>query len=80
MKRLLALLLLLLVLSLPARAQNGGPDDQYVVIYSLIQQADSSDSSGQSRQALPNTLPSRPNCKNSPGSIRIGIPGSSIFD
>ena len=35
-----------------ARAQNGGPDDQYVIIYSLIQQADSSENAGQARQAL----------------------------
>jgi tetratricopeptide (TPR) repeat protein len=51
-KRLVVLLILLAVLLPAARAQNGGPDDQYVVVYSLMQQADSSDSSGQPRQAL----------------------------
>jgi len=34
-----------------ARAQQG-PDDQYIIIYSLMQQADTLDSSGQPRQAL----------------------------
>ena len=52
MKSLVALLILSVVLVSPAHAQSGGPDDQYVVIYSLMQQADASDSSGQSRQAL----------------------------
>ncbi|MFZ0825888.1 MAG: hypothetical protein WAO02_00555, partial [Verrucomicrobiia bacterium] len=52
MKRLVALLVLAVVLLPAARAQSGGPDDQYVVIYSLMQQADASDSSGQPRQAL----------------------------
>jgi len=52
MKHLVALLILMLAALLPqARAQQG-PDDQYIVIYSLMQQADSSDSSGQPRQAL----------------------------
>jgi Flp pilus assembly protein TadD len=52
MKRLVALLILILAARLPqARAQQG-PDDQYIIIYSLMQQADSSDSSGQPRQAL----------------------------
>jgi tetratricopeptide (TPR) repeat protein len=52
MKRLVALLVLILAVLLPpARAQQG-PDDQYVVIYSLMQQADTLDSSGQPRQAL----------------------------
>jgi Flp pilus assembly protein TadD len=52
MKRLVALLILILAARLPpARAQQG-PDDQYIVIYSLMQQADSLDSSGQPRQAL----------------------------
>jgi tetratricopeptide (TPR) repeat protein len=52
MKRLIALLILILVARLPpARAQQG-PDDQYIIIYSLMQQADSLDSSGQPRQAL----------------------------
>ena len=51
-KRLIALLILILAARLPpARAQQG-PDDQYIIIYSLMQQADSSDSSGQPRQAL----------------------------
>ncbi len=51
MKRLVALLLLSVALLSAAHAQDGGPDDQYVIIYSLMQQADNSDSSGQSRQA-----------------------------
>ena len=52
MKRLIALLILILAARLPpARAQQG-PDDQYIVIYSLMQQADTLDSSGQPRQAL----------------------------
>jgi Flp pilus assembly protein TadD len=52
MKCLVALLILSAALLPPARAQNGGPDDQYIIIYTLMQQADSSDSSGQPRQAL----------------------------
>jgi tetratricopeptide (TPR) repeat protein len=52
MKRLVALLILILAAWLPpARAQQG-PDDQYIIIYSLMQQADLLDSSGQPRQAL----------------------------
>ena len=52
MKRLVVLLFLILAVRLPpARAQQG-PDDQYIVIYSLMQQADTLDSSGQPRQAL----------------------------
>ena len=52
MKRLVALLILILAALLPpARAQQG-PDDQYIVIYSLLQQADTLDRSGQPRQAL----------------------------
>jgi tetratricopeptide (TPR) repeat protein len=52
MKRLVALLILILAAWLPqARAQQG-PDDQYIIIYSLMQQADLLDNSGQARQAL----------------------------
>jgi tetratricopeptide (TPR) repeat protein len=52
MKRLVALLIFILAAPLPpARAQQG-PDDQYVILYTLMQQADSLDSSGQPRQAL----------------------------
>ena len=52
MKRLVALLILMLAAPLlSARAQQG-PDDQYVIIYTLIQQADSLVSSGQPQQAL----------------------------
>jgi len=52
MKRLVVLLFLILAALLPpARAQQG-PDDQYIVIYSLMQQADTLGSSGQPRQAL----------------------------
>jgi hypothetical protein len=50
-KHLVALLFLSVVLLSAVHAQSGGPDDQYVIIYSLMQQADASDSSGQSRQA-----------------------------
>jgi Flp pilus assembly protein TadD len=51
-KRLVALLILILAALLPqARAQQE-PDDQYIIIYSLMQQADTLDSSGQPRQAL----------------------------
>jgi Flp pilus assembly protein TadD len=52
MKRLVALLILMLAAPLPpARAQQG-PDDQYIIIYSLMQQADALESSGQLRPAL----------------------------
>jgi len=52
MKRLVVLLVVILTALLPtARAQQGA-DDQYIIIYSLMQQADALDSSGQSRQAL----------------------------
>ena len=52
MKRLVALLILILAARLPQAHAQQGPDDQYIVIYSLMQQADSSDDSGQPRQAL----------------------------
>jgi Flp pilus assembly protein TadD len=52
MNRPVVLLILLLAALLPqARAQQE-PDDQYIIIYSLMQQADTLDSSGQPRQAL----------------------------
>jgi len=35
-----------------ARAQSSGPDDQYIILYSLMQRADNLESSGQPRQAL----------------------------
>jgi tetratricopeptide (TPR) repeat protein len=51
MKISIAVAVLLLAFALPrARAQDA--DDRYVVIYSLMQQADSLQSSGQPRQAL----------------------------
>ena len=52
MKRLVALLILILAAPLPSARAQQGPDDQYVIIYALIQQADSLDGSGQSQQAL----------------------------
>ncbi len=52
MKHLVALLLVLAALLPAARAQNAGPDDQYVIIYSLMQQADASAAADQPRQAL----------------------------
>jgi Flp pilus assembly protein TadD len=52
MKRLVALVGLLLAAMLPeARAQQT-PDDQYVIIYSLMQQADGLENSGEPRRAL----------------------------
>jgi len=52
MERLVVLLVLILAALLPQAQAQQGPDDQYIVIYSLMQQADSLNSSGQSRQAL----------------------------
>ncbi len=52
MKRLVALLILILAAQLPSARAQQGPDDQYIVIYTLMQQADLLDSSGQPRQAL----------------------------
>ena len=52
MKRIVALLILILAARLPPACAQQGPDDQYIIIYSLMQQADSLDSSGQPRQAL----------------------------
>ncbi|HEV2436223.1 MAG TPA: hypothetical protein VG077_09510, partial [Verrucomicrobiae bacterium] len=53
MKRLTVFAVLFAALSLSpmARAQEN-PDDQYLIIYALIQQADAFDSSGQPRRAL----------------------------
>jgi Tfp pilus assembly protein PilF len=52
MKRLAGFAILFVTFALsPARAQNGA-DDQYIIIYSYIQQADSSYGSNQSREAL----------------------------
>ena len=52
MKRFAAILgLAVAVVLLPARAQQN-PDDQYIAIYSLIQQADTLQTTGQPRQAL----------------------------
>ena len=52
MKRLVALLILILAAPLPSARAQQGPDDQYIIIYTLMQQADSLDGSGQSQQAL----------------------------
>src|SRR5579862_4752309 len=51
MKRLAVFVVLILGLSLPARAQEN-PDDQYLIIYALMQQADAFDNSGEPRRAL----------------------------
>ena len=52
MKRVAVFLgLAIAVVLLPARAQQN-PDDQYIAIYSLIQQADALQTAGQPRQAL----------------------------
>jgi Flp pilus assembly protein TadD len=52
MKCLVALLFLILAAPLPSARAQQGPDDQYVIIYALMRQADSLDNSGQSRPAL----------------------------
>ncbi len=52
MKRLVALLILILAVPLPSVCAQQGADDQYIIIYTLTQQADSLDSSGQLQQAL----------------------------
>jgi Tfp pilus assembly protein PilF len=52
MKRRVALLILMLAALLPAARAQHGPDEQYIIIYSLLQQADTLDRSSQSRQAL----------------------------
>ena len=52
MKRVASILgLAIIAVLLPARAQQN-PDDQYIAIYSLIQQAESLQIAGQPRQAL----------------------------
>lgn len=51
MKRLVALLIVLAALLSTAYAQQGA-DDQYLIIYSLMQQADSLNSAGRSSEAL----------------------------
>jgi tetratricopeptide (TPR) repeat protein len=53
----LAVLLLMVILS-PARAQQT-PDDQYIVIYALMQQADTLESSGDLQQALTDYVEAR---------------------
>jgi len=51
MKRLAVFVVLMLALLLPARAQEN-PDDQYLIIYALIQQGDTYDKLGEPRRAL----------------------------
>ena len=53
----LAVLLLMVILS-PARAQKS-PDDQYVIIYALMQQADTFENSGDLHQALADYVEAR---------------------
>jgi len=45
-------MLLILAASLPAARAQQASDDQYIIIYTLMQQADALDGSGQPRQAL----------------------------
>ena len=52
MKRLVALLILFLAIALSSARAQSNPDDQYLIIYSLMQQADASGNAGQPRQAL----------------------------
>ncbi|HEX5400319.1 MAG TPA: tetratricopeptide repeat protein [Verrucomicrobiae bacterium] len=52
MKRLVALVGIVFASLLPSARAQQSPDDQYVVIYSLIQQADSLQAGGQAREAL----------------------------
>jgi Flp pilus assembly protein TadD len=52
MKRLIASVVLLLAAMSPQARAQATPDDQYVIIYSLMQQADGLENSGDLRQAL----------------------------
>jgi Tfp pilus assembly protein PilF len=52
MKRFAAMVFLALAVVLPRAHAQEGPDDQYVVIYSLMQRADSLVQTGQPQQAL----------------------------
>ena len=52
MKRFAALLGLALAVALPSARAQQNPDDQYIAIYSQMQQADALQASGQPRQAL----------------------------
>src|SRR5271155_4882801 len=52
MKRLIASVVLLLAAMSPEARAQATPDDQYVIIYSLMQQADGLENSGEPRQAL----------------------------
>ncbi len=51
MKRLAVFVVMILGLLPPARAQEN-PDDQYLIIYALMQQADTFDNAGEPRRAL----------------------------
>jgi tetratricopeptide (TPR) repeat protein len=52
MKRLIASVVLLLAAMSPEARAQATPDDQYVIIYSLMQQADGLENSGEPRRAL----------------------------
>ena len=52
MKRLAALVGLILAVLLPSARAQQSPDDQYITIYSLIQQADALQAAGQPQEAL----------------------------
>src|SRR5882724_5539211 len=52
MKHFTAFAAFLFALALPQAQAQQNPDDQYVILYSQIQQADSLQSIGQPRQAL----------------------------
>jgi tetratricopeptide (TPR) repeat protein len=52
MKRLIASVVLLLAAMSPEARAQATPDDQYVIIYSLMQQADGLQNSGEPRRAL----------------------------
>jgi len=52
MKRFAALVGLVLVVVLPTARAQQSPDDQYIAIYNLMQQADTLQANGQPRQAL----------------------------
>jgi tetratricopeptide (TPR) repeat protein len=52
MKHLVVLMFLILAVALPSARAQSNPDDQYLTIYTLMQQADALGSAGQPRQAL----------------------------